>query len=58
MRFKKGDRITPVDRGRGFEDAVITKIIKKRKKEYYVLKIICGTATIPVGAEINYKLAD
>ena len=61
MRFKKGDTIETIERGRGFEKAVVldTFISEEKRtkgKEMYLLKIMCGTATIPIGAEVNYQL--
>ena len=60
-KFHKGDRITAIDKARGFDDAtVLNTFISEEKrtkgKEMYLLKIMCGTATIPVSAEINYQL--
>ena len=62
-KFKKGDVIEAIDRGRGFEQAtVLGTFIEDRKKskfkgkEMYLLKIMNGTATIPIEAEENYKL--
>ena len=61
MKFKKGDIIVVTEYGRGFEKAVVMGIFTEKKgknkgKEMYLLKIMCGTATIPVSAEVNYKL--
>ena len=60
MRFKKGDTIEAIERGRGFEKAVVMNIYTEQKgknkgKEMYLLKIMCGTATMPVCAEENYR---
>ena len=57
MKFKVGDTIVVDEYGRGFERAVIRDVIEKNGKQYYSLKIMNGTATIPVSAEINYKKA-
>ena len=51
-KFKVGDHIVPIDIHKGVEQAVVTKIDDKN----YYLKIMCGTAIIPIGAQINYKL--
>lgn len=61
-KFKQGDRIEAIDKSRGFEEAIVLNtFISKEKptkgKEMYLLKIICGTATIPVTAEYNYQLS-
>ena len=55
MKFKKGDKIVVTEFGRGFENATVTGVIKQNGKQYYTLKIMNGTATIPVSAEVNYK---
>ena len=60
-KFKQGDTIEAIERGRGFERAVVMNIYTEQKgknkgKEMYLLKILCGTATIPVSAEVNYGL--
>ena len=60
MKFKKGDIIGTTEPGRGFEEAtVLGTFISNEKKtkgrEMYLLKIINGTATIPIGAEVNYE---
>jgi hypothetical protein len=62
MQFKKGDKIEAKERGMGFEEAtvlgtVISKSKKFKGKEMYLLKIMNGTATIPITAEDNYKLS-
>ena len=58
MKFKKGDKIVVTEFGRGFENATVTGVIKQKGKQYYTLKILCGTATIPISAEVNYKLLE
>jgi hypothetical protein len=58
MKFKKGDVLTIAEFGRGFDKATVTGVIKQNGKQYYTLKIMNGTATIPVSAEINYKLLE
>ena len=55
MKFNKGDIITATEFGIGYEDATVTDVIKQNGKQYYTLSILCGTATIPVSAEVNYK---
>jgi hypothetical protein len=62
-KFKQGDQIEPIDRGRGFERATVLGTFietkgKRKGKKMYKLKIICGTATIPVSAEVCYKLSN
>ena len=56
MKFKVGDILTVDEYGRGFDMATVTGVIEQKGKQYYTLKIMCGTATIPVSAEVNYKL--
>lgn len=58
MKFKAGDNIVVNEYGRGFESATVTGVIKQNGKQYYTLKIVNGTATIPASAEINYKLLE
>lgn len=58
MKFKKGDHVTVTDFGRGFADAIVTGIVEENGKQYYSLKIMNGTATIPISAEVNYELVD
>jgi RNA polymerase-interacting CarD/CdnL/TRCF family regulator len=58
MKFKSGDKIVVNEYGRGFESATVTGVIKQNGKQYYTLKILCGTATIPISAEVNYKLLE
>ena len=60
-KFKVGDTITPIIGCCGYEDATVLSVFTEKKgknkgKEYYVLSILNGTATIPVTAENNYKL--
>ena len=55
MKFNRGDVITAIEFGMGYEDATVTNVIKRNGKQYYTLSILCGTATIPVSAEVNYK---
>ena len=56
MKFKKGDVLTVSEYGRGFDKATVTGVVEQNGKQYYTLKIMCGTATIPVSAEDNYEL--
>ena len=58
MKFKVGDNIVVNEYGKGFESATVTGVIKQNGKQYYTLKIVNGTATIPISAEINYKLLE
>lgn len=60
-KFKRGDVIGATELGRGFEKAYVLGVFTGTKgrykgKELYQLKIINGTATIPVSAEVNYEL--
>ena len=60
MKFKPGDVITPIIGYSGFENATVMNTFTEKKgknkgKQYYTLKILCGTATIPISAEVNYK---
>lgn len=60
-KFKRGDTIESIERGKGFERATVLSVytaekgIRKDQKMYY-LKIVNGTATVPVSAEVNYQL--
>ena len=56
MKFKAGDTIVVNEYGNGFDKATVTGVIEKNGKQYYTLKIMNGTATIPISAEINYKI--
>lgn len=58
MKFKKGDKITVSEYGMGFEDATVKGVVNENGRKYYVLKIVNGTATVPVSAESNYKLKE
>ena len=63
-KFKPGDHIEAIDKSRGFEEAIVlgTFIEKNKSKfkgrEMYLLKIPCGTATIPIETEECYKLVN
>ena len=50
-KFKIGDRITPKETYRGFDNAVITG----KDDKFYYLKIMNGKATIPLSAIECYK---
>ena len=61
MKFKQGDQIEPVEPGRGFDKATVLSIFtetkgKSKGRKMYRLKIMNGTATIPVEAEACYQL--
>ena len=58
MKFKQGDELVPIIRGRGFENAKVLGIVEENGKQYYSLKIVNGTATIPISAEENYSLKE
>lgn len=51
-KFKVGDRIVPKISNRGLERATVTRIDDKN----YYLKILCGVAILPIGAQVGYKL--
>ena len=60
-KFKIGDKIKVSEYGRGFEQATVLNIYTEKKgkhkgKEMYLLKIMCGIATVPIAAEDNYEL--
>ena len=60
-KFKRGDIIEAAERGSGFEWAYVANVYTARKGKFkgqqmYYLKIMNGTSTIPVTAEVNYKL--
>ena len=60
-KFKKYDMIETIEQGRGFEKATVlnTYIAQKGRfkgQEMYYLRIVNGTATMPVSAEVNYRL--
>lgn len=52
IKFKVGDIISPVIPNMGVENAVVTRVDDRN----YYLKILCGTAIIPIKAQANYKL--
>lgn len=61
-KFKVGQKIVATERGIGFEEATVLgiytpKVGKFKGREMYLLKILCGTATVPVSVENNYQLA-
>ena len=51
-KFKVGDHIVPKIPNRGLESAIVTRIDDKN----YYLKILCGVAILPIGAQVSYKL--
>ena len=62
-KFKVGEIIEPIERGRGFENAEVQNVYtatsgRFKGEEIYLLKVINGTATVPVKAEDNYKLKE
>lgn len=52
--FKKGDNIVPKECYRGIDHAEVTSVDDKN----YYLKILNGTAIIPITAQSYYKLED
>lgn len=50
--FKIGDHIVPKEGCRGVDHATVQRIDDKN----YYLKIMCGIAIIPIGAQVSYKL--
>ena len=62
-KFKVGDKIECLVKGRGFEEATVMKIYTKQDGKFkgekmYLFKIPCGTATVPVSAEDNYQIKE
>ena len=60
-KFKKWDTIEAIERGRGFEEGTVLNIYTAKKgkwkgQQMYILRIMGGTATVPVSAEVNYQL--
>lgn len=60
-KFQVGDVIETLPGYTGFEKATILGTFTEEKgihkgKEMYLLKILCGTATMPISAENNYQL--
>ena len=60
-KFKHGQVIEAIERGRGFGRATVLYTFTSQEKRYkgremYMLKIMNGTATIPVEAEVCYKV--
>lgn len=51
-KFKVGDHIVPKISNRGLDRATVTRIDDKN----YYLKILCGIAILPIGAQVSYKL--
>lgn len=61
-KFKPGDKITHLPGIKGFEEAQVMKVFtetegKFKGREMYLLRIFCGTATVPVTMEDSYMLA-
>lgn len=54
VKFKVGDHITRKPHCGGLEKAEVAKIENGK----YYLKIVRGTAILPISAQINYKLQD
>lgn len=50
--FKVGDHIVSKIPNRGLESATVTRVDDKN----YYLKILCGVAILPIGAQVSYKL--
>jgi hypothetical protein len=50
-KFKKGDTIGAITKGRGLSEALIQRVDEK----YYYCKVVNGTAMIPIVAEENYQ---
>ena len=60
-KFKRGQVIGTIEVGKGFEEATVLSVFTSQEKktkgrQMYLLKIMNGTATIPVSAEVNYQL--
>ncbi len=60
-KFKEGDVIKTIEKGKGFEEAKVLGTFTEKKgkfkgREMYLLKIMCGTATIPTSVEDYYIL--
>lgn len=51
-KFKVGDHIVSKILNRGLERATVIRIDDKN----YYLKILCGIAIFPIGAQVSYKL--
>lgn len=51
-KFKVGDHIVLKIPNRGLERATVTGVDDKN----YYLKILCGVAILPIGAQVGYKL--
>ena len=58
MKFNVGDVISPLMDYHGFEDAKVIGILEIKGRMHYRLRIMNGTATIPVTAEDNYELLE
>lgn len=51
-KFKVGDHIVSKYPNRGLDRATVTRVDGKN----YYLKILCGIAILPIGAQVSYKL--
>lgn len=51
-KFKVGDHIASKYPNRGLDRATVTRVDDKN----YYLKILCGVAILPIGAQVSYKL--
>jgi ethanolamine transporter EutH len=58
MKFNVGDNIMVTEFGKGFEKAIVIGVIEQNGRQYYKLSIVNGTATIPISAEVNYKIVN
>ena len=58
MKFKIGDELIPVIRGRGFEKSKVIGFVEDKGKQCYLLRIVNGTATVPISVEDNYELKE
>lgn len=62
-KFKVGDVIEPIEKGRGFEQAKVVDIFtcdtgRFRGRKMYLLKIPCGQASVPIESEVYYKICE
>ena len=51
-KFSVGDTIVSNEGYRGLDKAVVTRIDERN----YYLKILCGTAVLPISSQVMYKL--
>lgn len=52
LKFKVGDTIVPIIPRKGVEKGVVTRVDDKN----YYLRIMRGTAILPIGSQVMYKL--